>query len=154
MCAAFQGAQHPIRNLTRLVSTPEGERCPSALTPSLTAVPGCHGWWYAVPAVRRSGGVWNGCGVQKSRALPWCPEVIARAAEVDAVGICVRHYYVVRVDRQVGLLCDGDLSEGRSWEQFTTVDLWQTLALKKLLARIVRDQAQRLPRVVFPEVTE
>ncbi|MDX3762772.1 hypothetical protein [Streptomyces sp. AK02-04a] len=73
---------------------------------------------------------------------------------MDARGICRRQYYVVRVNRQLALLGDSDLPDGKGWEQFTTIDLWQTLTLKSLLANIVQDQAQQLPRAVFREVTE
>ncbi|MDN3026001.1 hypothetical protein [Streptomyces sp. S.PB5] len=83
--------------------------------------------------------------------LSWCPEVLARLAALNADGTCQRHDYVVRVNRQLALLCDKDLPDGKGWEQFTTIDLWQTLTLKDLLAEIVHDQARQLPRIVFRE---
>ncbi|MDX3763961.1 hypothetical protein [Streptomyces sp. AK02-04a] len=55
------------------------------------------------------------------------------------------------MNQQLALLSDRDLPEGKGWEQFTTIDVWESLALKDLLAEIVHAQAQRLPRIVFRE---
>ncbi|WP_369228712.1 hypothetical protein AB5J52_49875 (plasmid) [Streptomyces sp. R39] len=86
-----------------------------------------------------------------TEVLPWCPEVLARLAALNAEGSYHRHVFVVRVKRRLALLCDGDLADGKGWEQFTTIDLWKSLALRTQLADIVRDQARQLPRIVFRE---
>lgn len=117
--------------------------------PDLTALPGSHSWWYVVPAKRRTGGLWNRSGGQVDKVLPWCPEVLARIVALDADGVCCQQYYTVRVGQQLGLLCDSDLFEGKGWEQFAGVDLWQALELKDVLAEVVQAQARQLPRIVF-----
>ncbi|MFD8396204.1 hypothetical protein ACFV2N_45215 [Streptomyces sp. NPDC059680] len=68
---------------------------------------------------------------------------------MDSAGLCRKQYYVVRVNHQLALLSDSDLSDGKGWQQFTTIDLWQALTLKCLLSNVVQDQAQQLPQVVF-----
>lgn len=85
------------------------------------------------------------------QVLAWCPEVLARLTALDAEGTCHRHHYVVRVNRQLALLCDRDIPEGKGWEQFTGIDIWESLALKDVLADIVQQQARQLPQVVFGE---
>ncbi|MEU2717708.1 hypothetical protein [Streptomyces sp. NPDC007205] len=55
------------------------------------------------------------------------------------------------MNQQLALLSDRDLPEGKGWEQFTTIDLWESLAFKDLLTEIVQAQAQQLPRIVFWE---
>ncbi|RMB80583.1 hypothetical protein [Streptomyces shenzhenensis] len=85
------------------------------------------------------------------QVLTWCPEVLARLAALDADGTCHRQHFVVRVNQQLALLCDRDLPDGKGWEQFTAIDIWESLALKDLLADIVHDQARQLPRIVVRE---
>lgn len=149
MSAAIWGSQHP--SLLRVVSTtspPCGGAPPS---PDLKAVPGSSGWWYVVSTDRQKSGIWNGRGDRKGQVLSWCPEVLARLAALNTNGTCQGQHYVVRVNQQLALLSDRDLPEGKGWEQFTTIDVWESLALKDLLAEIVHAQAQRLPRIVFRE---
>ncbi|MFD8396051.1 hypothetical protein ACFV2N_44375 [Streptomyces sp. NPDC059680] len=117
--------------------------------PGLTALPGSHGWWYVVSTEHQNGGVWNGYGHQPGQVLSWCPEVLARLAALNADGTCDEQHYVVRVNQQLALLSDSGLPEGRGWEQFTAIDLWETFSFKNLLARVVQAQAERLPRIVF-----
>ncbi|MEU6610956.1 hypothetical protein ABZ922_38995 [Streptomyces shenzhenensis] len=85
------------------------------------------------------------------QVLTWCPEVLARLAALDADGACHRQHFVIRVNQQLALLCDRDLPDGKGWEQFTAIDIWESLALKDLLADIVHDQARQLPRIVIGE---
>lgn len=146
MSAAIRGHQRVSLNLVP-AECPRGGESP----PHLTAVPGSSGWWYAIPAGSRGGGVWHRFQDRESRVLTWCPEVLARLTMLDAKGICREQYYVVRIDAQLALVYDRDLPQGKGWGQFTQVDLWQALALKDLLADIVYDQAQRLPQIVCRE---
>lgn len=147
MSAATWWSRHP--SLLRVVSTasPPNDGAPLGLT----AVPGSSGWWYAVSTERQEGGIWNGHEGHPGQVLSWCPEVLARLAALNAEGTCQQQHYVVRVNQQLALLSEGDLPEGKGWEQFTTIDLWESLAFKDLLAEIVHAQAQQLPRIVFSE---
>ncbi|MEV7003686.1 hypothetical protein AB0N62_39385 [Streptomyces sp. NPDC093982] len=149
MSAAIRGKQRASLNLVP-AECPRGGGTP----PVLTVVPGSPGWWYAVPADDQGGCVWNRIGDQKSRILSWCPEVLAKLAMLDAKSICQQQYYVVRVDEQLALIHDGDLRQGKGWEQFRHIDLWQALSLKELLADIIYDQAQRLPQIVCREESQ
>lgn len=148
MSAATRGSRHP--SLLRVLSTaspPDDNTTP----PGLMAVPGTYGWWYALSTDCQDGGIWNGREDQAGQVLAWCPEVLARLAELSADGVCHEQHYVVRVNQQLALLSDRDLPEGKGWEQFTAIDLWESLAFKDLLAEIVHVQAQQLPRIVFRE---
>lgn len=110
------------------------------------------GWWYRIATPQESGGVWlEQPKGQFKCLLPWCPEVLATLVARDSNGCPSTHFYTVRVQGQLATLADTRLTEGKGWEQFSAVDLWDCLSLGKVLASIVREQAQALSGIDFRE---
>lgn len=107
------------------------------------------GWWWRVAARGGPSGLWRTLPRGLEQVLPWCPQVLARFAELDYNGKPSTEYFTVRVDDHVATLSSHSLHEGHGWEQFRTIDLWPCLAFRPQLSNIVRGQAQSLSRIDF-----
>lgn len=115
----------------------------------LTGVWGMRGWWWRVTTPEERGGIWRTSRGSLEQVLPWCPEVLAWLVGLDHNGSPCSEYFTTRVDDHVATLSSGCPLEFQGWEQFPAVDLWQCLAFKEQLSKIVRGQAQSLPRIDF-----
>ncbi|MFE6848772.1 hypothetical protein [Streptomyces sp. NPDC057686] len=55
--------------------------------------------------------------------------------------------------RRLATFQEVDLVQGKGWEEFPGVDLWQCFAAREQLRRIVQSQALCAPQVFFGEVS-
>ncbi|MWA07881.1 hypothetical protein [Streptomyces sp. BA2] len=60
-------------------------------------------------------------------------------------------YFTVRLRGRVATLSAAELTQGKGWEQFPAIDLWECLPLSRVLASVVYSQAVGLNPVCFRE---
>ncbi|MFE9934389.1 hypothetical protein [Streptomyces sp. NPDC005533] len=85
------------------------------------------------------------------QVLNWCPEVLAHLTLLNRHGRVPRTYYTLRIDHHLATVAEDDLQQGKGWELFPTIDLWECLALQDKLWRIVERQALDVPRIACGE---
>ncbi|MEV0322631.1 hypothetical protein ACIBKX_33255 [Streptomyces sp. NPDC050658] len=72
-------------------------------------------------------------------------------AALDGESQLREQYFTVRLRGHVATLSAADLTQGKGWEQFPAIDLWECLPLSRVLASVVQCQAVGLNPVCFRE---
>lgn len=109
------------------------------------------GWWFRTPVHGVQGGVWSTSRQRLTQVLSWCPEVLSHLTLLNHDGRASRVYYTLRVHHHVATLPESDLHQGKGWELFPTIDLWECLAVQDQLRQIVECQALHAPRIACGE---
>lgn len=123
----------------------------SPLALGLSKVRATAGWWYRLEGGENSGGIWRTSYGRLNRVLPWCPEVLSQLTALDDDSQLCEQYFTVRLRGRVATLSAADLTQGKGWEQFPAIDLWECLPLSRVLASVVHCQASGLNPVCFRE---
>lgn len=127
-----------------LPSTPEG-----SIPLEVTEIPQSPRWWFRPAQSGRPGGMWASGPSGLHQVLTWCPEVITHLVAHDSAGANTSNYYTLRVNGHLATLSDHHLSQGKGWEHFPGIDLWECFTACDPLHRVVRQQARSAPRVTF-----